>query len=103
MVVCDQFATNLRFAQRELEQTGDTTNAAAARVRHAIKCVRRATHATIECRAHIVIPSIAMSAAYADSMRAKTFDRLECSRQFGRNRDAFDHIRVLEQLPHTSR
>src|SRR5438105_818816 len=101
MPVRDQFTTDLRLAQRELQQTADTINTATARARHAIESVRDAAHAVFERRVRVFVPGIAMSSAYADSMCAKTFDRLECSRQFRRNRDAFDHIRVLEQPSHT--
>ena len=65
--------------------------------------VRDAAHAALERGARVFVPSIAMSAAHADSMLAEIFDRLECSRQFRRDRDAFDHIGVLEQSLHTSR
>src|SRR5439155_26904822 len=99
----DQFTTDLRFAQRELQQTADTINTATPRVRHAIKCVRDAAHAVFERRVRVFVPGIAMAATHADPMRVKTFDRLERSWQFGRNCDEFDYIRVLEQPPHTIR
>jgi hypothetical protein len=41
-----------------------------------------------------------MSSAYADSVRVEIFDRLERARQFGRDRNALDHICVGEQLLH---
>src|SRR6266516_2330827 len=103
MTVSNKFATDLRLAQRELNQAADPIHSATARARHAIKRVRYAAHAVIERGARFFVPSIAMSSARADSMHVKIFDRLERARQFWGDRDAFDHIRVLEQLLHTSR
>src|SRR6266478_3088048 len=103
MTVGDEFAADLRLTQCKLKQTTDTIDSAPARVRHAIECVRYAAHATFECRSCVFIPGIAVSSAYADSVRVKILDRFERSRQFWRDRDAFDHICVLEQLPHCNR
>src|ERR1700730_4124596 len=100
MTVGNELATDLRLAQCKLQQTADTIDAAPARVRHAIECVRYAAHAVVECGPCILVPRITVSSAYADSVRVKIFDRFERARQFWRDRDAFDHIRVLEQLPH---
>jgi len=46
----------------------------------------------------VLIPRIAMPAAHADLARVKIFDCLQRSRQLGRDRHAFDYIRVFEQL-----
>jgi len=80
MTIRDEFATDLRFAQGELEQTADTIDSAMARVRHAIERMRYTTHATLKRGACVFIPGIAMSSTYADSMQVKIFDRLERSR-----------------------
>src|SRR5439155_23084779 len=103
MTIRDQFTTDLRLAQRELKQPADSIDSTAAHARHAIKCVCNAAHATIECSPGIFVPRIAMATAYIDSSHVETFDRLERSRQLGCNRDAFNHIGVLEKLPHSSR
>src|SRR5436190_5383723 len=102
MTVGDQFTTDLWFAQRKLEQTGDPINAATARARHAIKCVRHVAHTAIECRSGVFIPGIAMSAAHAYPMSMEDFDRFKSSRQFGRDRHTLQHLRVFEQLSHSN-
>src|SRR5260370_31576501 len=103
MTVGDEFAPDLRLTQCKLEQTADTIDFAPTRVRHAIKCVRYTAHAMFERGARVFVPRIAMSAAYPNSVRVKIFDRLERARQFGGDRNALDHIRVLEQLAHSCR
>src|SRR6478672_627026 len=103
MTVCDQFTTDVWFAQCKLEQTGNPINAAPARARHAVKCVRHAAHTAAECRPCVFIPGIAMSAAHADPMSTEDFDRFECSGQFGRQRHTLEYVRVFEQLPHSNR
>src|SRR2546427_11392054 len=103
MTIREDSPTALGFAQGEREQTADTIDSAMARVRHAIERMRYTTHATLKRGACVFIPGIAMSSTYADSMHVKIFDRLERSRQFWRNRDAFDHIGVLDQLLDMSR
>src|SRR5512132_3829636 len=103
MRICDQFTTDVWFAQCKLEQTGDPINAATARARHAVKCVRYAAHTAIECRSGVFIPGIAMSAAHADPECAEDFDRFKCSGQFGRDRYTLQYVRVFEQLLHSNR
>src|SRR5262249_33971176 len=103
MTVGDQLTTDVWFAQCKLEQTANPINAATARSRHAVECVRNAAHTAIECRSGVFIPSIAMSAAHADSTSVKSFYRLKPSRQFGRERQPLQHVWVFEQLPHSSR
>src|SRR4030095_7154560 len=102
MRIGDQFTTNVWLTQRELEQTGDPVNAATARARHAVKCVRHAAHTAIECRPGVFIPSMAMSAAHADLMLTEDFDRFTCSRQFGRDRHTLQYVGVFKQPPHSS-
>src|SRR4051812_34402477 len=102
MTVRDQFTTDVWFAQCKLEQTGDPIDTSRARARHAVKCVRHAAHAAVECRPCVFIPGIAMSAAHADAMSTEDFDRFKCSRQFGRDRHPLDYVRIFEQLPHRS-
>src|SRR3982751_5702085 len=102
MIVGDQFTTDLCFAQCKLEQPGDSINTSTARARHAVKCVRHAAHAAVECRPCVFIPGIAMSAAHADPMSTEDCDRFKCSRQFGRDRHALEYVRIFEQLPHRS-
>jgi hypothetical protein len=38
-----------------------------------------------------------MASTDTDPVRAKILDRLERSRQLGRDRDSFDNVRVVEQ------
>src|SRR4029434_3105340 len=99
MTVRNQFTTDVWFAQRKLEQTGDPINPATARRRHAVKCMRHAAHTAIACRTGVFIPSIAMPAADADPMSTEEFDCFECPGQFGRDRESRKHVRVFEQLP----
>src|ERR1700741_3178197 len=101
MTIGDQLTTDLRFAQRKLKQTGHPINAATARARHAVKCVRDTAHTAIECRLGFFVPCIAMSAAHAGPMSMEKFDRFKRSRQLGRDRDALDNLSVFEQPPHT--
>ena len=103
MIVGDHFTTDVWFAQRKLEQTGDPINAATARARHAVKCMRHAAHTAIECRPCVFIPGIAMSAAHADPMSMEDFDRFKNSGHFGRDRHTLEYVRVFEQLPHSNR
>src|SRR5678815_3676442 len=103
MRICDQFTTDVWFAQCKLEQTGYPINAATARARHAIKRVRHAAHTAIECRPGVFIPGVAMSAAHADPTRMEDFDRFNCSGQFGRDRYTLHCVRVFEQLLYSSR
>ena len=103
MTVGDQFTTDVWFAQCKLEQTGHPINAATARGRHAVKCVRHTAHTAIECRPGLFIPGIGMSAAHADPTRTEQFDCFKSSRQFSRDRYTLQHIRVFEQLPYSSR
>src|SRR6516165_9321535 len=103
MAVRYQLAHYARLAQRELKQPSDSIDPASSRTRHTVKRVRHAAHAMVERGACVFIPGIAVSAANADSMHVKTLDRFERSRQFGRNRDASDHVRVLKQLLRTNR
>ena len=100
MTVCNQFTTDLRRAQRELEQTRDAINAATARARHAIKRVRHTAHTAIECSPGILVSCIAVSAADVDAQPVKSFDCLESSGQFGRDRYTFDQVGMSEQLLH---
>ena len=74
-----------------------------ARARHAIERVRDTAHATFERGASVFVKRVAMSSAYTDSVRVEIFDRLERAWQFGRDRNALDHICVGEQLLHMSR
>src|SRR5437762_1634220 len=103
MAVCNQFTTDLWRAQRELEQTRDAINATTVRARHAIKRVRHTVHPAIECCPGILVPCIAVSAADVDAKPVKSFDCLEGTRQFGRDRYTFDQFRMFEQLLHRSR
>src|SRR6476469_361009 len=103
MTVGDQFTTDVWFAQCKLEQTGDPIHTQTARARHAVKRVRHAAHTAIECYPCVFIPDIAMSAAHADPMSMEEFDRFKSARQFRRNRHTLEHVRVFEQLPHSSR
>src|ERR1700732_3052178 len=97
MTVRDQFAIDLRLAQREFEQASDATSSTPARARHAIESVRHTAHAVHEGRARLIVPGIAVATAHADLPRAESLDDLECSWQFGRQRDALDHVGVLQQ------
>src|SRR4029450_3587862 len=101
MTVGDQFTTDVWFAQCKLEQTGNPINAATARARHAVKCVRHAAHTAIECRPGLFIPGIAMPPARADPMSTEDFDRFKCSGQFGCQRHTLEYVRVFEQLPNS--
>src|ERR671925_523498 len=103
VTVRNQFTTDLWCAQCELEQTCDAINAAAARARHAIKCVRHTAHTVIECCPGILVPCIAMSAAHVNATPVKSIDCFECSRQFGCDRHTFDLFPIFEQLLHSNR
>ena len=96
MTVRNQLTKNFRFAQGELEQTTNAIDPAAARARHAIKCVRYTAHPAVESASGILVPRIAMAAAHADSMPVKIFDCLKRSGQLRRDRHPSDHIRVLK-------
>ena len=74
-----------------------------ARARHAIERVRDTAHATFERGACVFVKRIAMSSAYADVVGVEIFDRLQRARQFGRDRNALNHICMVEQLLHNSR
>src|SRR5262249_38657009 len=103
MRVGDQLTTDVRFAQCKLEQACDPVNTATTGARHAVKYVRHATHAAIECCPGVFIPGIAMSATHADPTRVKNVYRLARSQQFGRDRYTSQYLRVFQQLPQSSR
>src|ERR1700693_2895265 len=97
MTVRDQFAIDLRLAQREFEQASDATDATPARARHAIESVRHTAHAVGEGGARFIVPGIAVATAHADLARAKSVDDFERARQLRRQRDALDHVGVIQQ------
>src|SRR5580765_2366782 len=103
MTVGDQLTTDVWFAQCNFDQTGHPKNTSTAGARHAVKCVRHAAHTAIECRPGVFIPGITMSAAHTDPMSTEDFNRFKCSGQFGCDRHTLQHVRVFEQLPHSSR
>src|ERR1700730_9502364 len=97
MAIRDQFAIDLRLAQREFEQASNATEATAARARHAIESVRHTAHAVGEAGTCLIVPRIAVATAHVDLARAESIDDLECARQLRRQRNALDHVGVLQQ------
>ena len=96
MAIGDQFAEDLRFAERKFQQPGHATRALPPRGRHRVKGVGDMPHAVPETLARFHIRRVAVPAAHNDILRAQPIDELKSARQFRSERHHFDHVGVVQ-------
>ena len=93
----DDFAQNLRLAEREFQQARHAIGAATPRGGHTVEGVRGLSHAVREARGGFLVPSVAVAAAYPDSQPGERFNQLQRAGQFRGDGDLRDGVPMLQE------